>query len=108
VPAAPQLAANGDAGLDIATGPIERQHKFHRVIVVLHFPCAFCEMKAADPAPSSAAQQHNPDAGAINRQSESLGRAPDGVVNDGDLASRRPHFGHQATARISAPDREYQ
>jgi hypothetical protein len=62
-------------------------------------------MKAADPVPSSAAQQHNPIAAGIDRQSESFGRPANCVVNDGDLASRRPHFGHQATARISGPER---
>ncbi len=47
VPAAPQLTPESHAGLDIAASSVERQHKFHRVVLALHFLCAFCEMKAA-------------------------------------------------------------
>ena len=55
-PSAQQLAADSDAGLDIAAGSIECQHKFHRVILAFHFPCVFCLIKAAAPRPARLGQ----------------------------------------------------
>jgi 3',5'-cyclic AMP phosphodiesterase CpdA len=39
-------------------------------------------------SPGSAAQQHNPNTGGIDRNPEVLGRRPDAIVFNGDLADK--------------------